>query len=115
MRRAVPALLIALLAGCNDELSWSLPNESLVLMGQGRSCTIAPDSPQYKNLSTWVSRNRSEWSSSPASYAPGTVVRGSNFTINFLDSVVVVNHPGGQFTHKVSPIEFAFLSCPSGT
>jgi hypothetical protein len=115
MRRVVSALLITLLAGCNDELAWSLPNEALVLQGPGRSCTISPDSPQYKNLSAWVSRNRSEWSSSPASYVPGIIVRGSNFTINFLDSVVVVNHAGGQFTHRVSPSEFAFLSCSSGT
>src|SRR5262245_8417149 len=115
MRRVMPALLLVLLSGCNDELAWSLPNESLALQRQGRVCTISPDSPEFKNLSAWVSRNRSEWSSSLASYAPGTVVRGSNFTINFLDAVAVVNHPGGQFTHKVSPSEFAFLSCPSGT
>jgi hypothetical protein len=114
MRRIAPALLIAVLAGCNDELAWSLPNESLALQRQGRSCTISPDSPQFKDLSVWISRNGTEWSSSPASYAPGIVVRGSNFTINFLDSVVIVNHPGGQFTHKVSPGEFSFLSCPSG-
>ena len=114
-RASVLALIVAILGGCNDELAWALPQETLTLQKNGRSCPVTPDSAQFKQLAAWVSQNRSGWSSSPASYVPGTIVRGGNFSINFLNALVVVNHPGGQFTHKASPDDFGFLGCPSGT
>jgi hypothetical protein len=113
-------LICTLLAGCEKELGLSLPAEPLKLQRyeQGRpvaSCTITPDSPQFKSLAAWVSRNKEGWSSSPASYAPGTIINGSHFSINFLSSLVVVNYPGGQLTRKASANESSFLTCPAGT
>ena len=110
----------ALLAGCDKELSLALPAEPVKLQRyeQGRpveACDISPDSPQFKSLAAWISNNKDGWSSSPASYVPGVLVSGRNFSVNFLSSLVVVNYPGGQLTRKASANEAAFLNCPRGT
>ena len=104
-----------MLGGCETSLDWSLPNEALKLQWGDETCSILPSSRQFKALSNWLAQNQTGWSSSPASYMPAVVVTGSNFSVNFLGSMVVVNYPGGQFTRKVSPNEYAFLTCNTGT
>ena len=108
-------LLAVMLSGCQKSLDWSLPNESLKMERGGQTCTISPSSTQFKELSDWLAGNRGGWSSSPASYVPNVMLRGSNFSVNFVNSLVVVNYRGGQFTHDISPSDYAFLACNSGT
>jgi hypothetical protein len=117
---AVVVAMCALLAGCEKELSLALPAEPVMLQRYERgrpveACEISPESPQFASLAAWISKNGDGWSSSPASYAPGVLVSGRNFSINFLSSLVVVNYPGGQLTRKASSNEAAFLNCPRGT
>ena len=115
LRWFLAPLLVAMLSGCQKTLDWSLPNEALKLERGGQTCTISPSSAQFRDLSHWLAKNPSGWSSSPASYVPAVMLRGSNFSVNFVNSLVVVNYPGGQFTHEVSPSDYAFLTCNAGT
>jgi len=115
LRWFLAPLLVPMLMGCQTSLDWSLPNEPLKLDRGGQTCTISPSSRQFKDLSDWLAKNRSGWSSSPASYVPAVMVRGSNFSMNFVNSLVVVNYQRGQFTHEVSPSDYAFLTCSAGT
>lgn len=112
---SLPFITIAasLASACSDRLAWSLPQEPLSLELRTGSCVIDVNSNQYTALADWLARNRDGWSSSVASYVQGEQVRGRDFTINVLDSFVVVNYPGGQVTHKAAAGDFDFLTCRS--
>lgn len=119
MNRGVWTILgcTALLAACHVDLA--LPEtESLRLQvyQQGSpvaECKLAPGTPNFQKLASWLSNNRTGWTSTLASYVPGVYITGSNFSINFLRTFVIVNSPEGQYSHSVSPSEYEFLQCPA--
>ena len=76
-----------------------------------KDCTISQDSEQYRTLSTWLSEHQDGWQSSLVTYVPNVVVIGQGFNLNFLGSAAVLNYAGKQFTHQVSPSDYAFLVC----
>ena len=117
--KRIPIILIvtALLVGCSNKLSINLlPSETLNLStpmhgAEKSTCLIAPGTLQHKELENWLSENRGGWQSTPASYVPGTVVSGSNFSLNFVGSIAIVNYSGGQYSHPAKPADYEFLKC----
>jgi hypothetical protein len=115
------ALLVSaviVVAACTQELPLRLAlGEPLKLSYQehdyapATNCVIAPNSPQYQALEKWLSQNKSGWQTTPATYIPGKVVSGSGFTLNFLNSIVIANFSGGQYSHSTNPSEYRFLQC----
>lgn len=109
------AVAASLSSACSDKLAWSLPQEPLSLELRTGRCVVDANSDEYKALADWLTRNQYDWSSSVASYVPGDQVRGRDFTINVLDSLVVINYPGGQVAHKTAEGDFDWLACsPAG-
>ena len=104
------------LSGCTQSIHFILPPGPLRLSFTvngvaSRSCSISQDSKQYKALSIWLSEHQGGWQGSLVTYVPSVVVTGNGFSLNFLNSAAVLNYAGNQFTHQVSPSDYAFLVC----
>ena len=104
------------LGGCTHSIHFALPGGPLSLSftlngAPIKHCAIGRDSEQYKALSAWLGAHRYGWQTSVATYAPSVVVTGDGFNLNFLHSSAVLNYAGTQFTHLVSPSDYAFLAC----
>ena len=104
------------LGACSQSIHFTLPRDSLRLSFTvngvaSKDCSISEDSAQYKALSSWLSEHQGGWQSSLASYVPSVVVTGKGFNLNFINSAAVLNYAGNQFTHQVSPSDYAFLVC----
>jgi len=104
------------LSGCTRSINFTLPNGPLSLSftvngAPTKQCAISQDSEQYKALSAWLRTHQHGWQSSVVTYVPSVVVTGDGFNLNFLHSAAVLNHASSQFTHQVSPSDYAFLVC----
>jgi hypothetical protein len=76
-----------------------------------RKCTIAVGSETRNALDSWLSSNKSGWKHTFATYAPGLLVEGRNFSINVQDAQVIVANEGDQHVRSVKSSELSFLSC----
>jgi hypothetical protein len=109
------AIFVAVAAGCKSDVRFELPaNESLKLLlyGGGKPLTereILPSSKEHSLLAAWLVVNREGWSPTPATYIPGVYVRGKEFSINFLQTNVIINFRGGQYIKSVNPKDYEFL------
>lgn len=112
---------VAVLTGCSQNVSFSLPSEELlgvVVYENGapiQQCEIPAGSAKQKALAHWLQQNTGDWSATPATYVPGVLVAGNDFSINFLGNSVILNYAGGQYAHKVNPNEYEYLRCLPGT
>jgi len=113
-----PALVLVVLclAGCTRDLPsglFDVPSLNLYLYSKDgtTNCTLERGSPQYEQLQNWANKNQSGWKSSPATYLPIKVVSAQNFSLDFLNTIAILNYSGGQFVHSVSAEEHRFLSC----
>ena len=101
--------------GCSKNIYFELPaDEELTVTNNDTSrseCVIAPDSEIHRKLSNWLLQNTDGWKSTPASYMPGLIVKGADFSLNYLDELVILNYEGGQYSHKVQSNEYQFLGC----
>lgn len=77
---------------------------------QGR--TVAADSPEARRVRDWLKAHSQGWKSDFNSYAPYRKVRGELFTLDFLDSGVVLNYrlPGpperySQVSREIDPAD----------
>ena len=116
--KAVGLLVASMVAlsGCTQSIHFALPSGPLSLSftvngAPTKQCAISQDSEQYKTLSAWLRTHQDGWQSSVVSYVPSVVVAGNGFNLNFLHSSAILNHEGSQFTHPVSPSDYAFLVC----
>ena len=104
------------LGGCTRSIHFALPsgplNLSFTVNGAPiKHCAISRDSEQYKALSAWLGAHQDGWQTSVVTYVPSVVVTGEGFNLNFLHSSAILNYAGAQFTHQVSPSDYAFLAC----
>jgi hypothetical protein len=104
------------LSGCTQSIHFDLPSGPLSLSFTvngvpTKRCAISQDSEQYKALSAWLRAHQDGWQRSVVTYVPSVAVTGDGFNLNFLHSAAILNHAGNQFTHQVSPSEYAFLVC----
>jgi hypothetical protein len=108
--------ILALLSGCSRQPDLSTIGTQafkITTFSEGRETgerSVSPPSPEHAGLAAWAERNRSGWSSSYASYAPGTLVRGSNFSLNIQASRVILNTGGTQYEHDAAASDFRFLT-----
>ena len=106
-----------LVAGCTQDLSLTLPPDAQLKLSSHvhgsptETCSIAHGSPQYQALEKWLNQNRGGWQTTPATYVPGKVVSGPDFTLNFIGSLVIANFAGGQYSHSIVPTDYGFLQC----
>lgn len=107
---------LALLSGCKvDALSAfdAQGDLTLYVYGSGRPFEpqkIKVNSAIYKKLRDWVANNKTGWSHTPATYVPSVMVLGETFSLNFLDSSVILNYEGGQYIKQIDVSEYAFLN-----
>lgn len=71
---------------------------------------VSPPSPEHELLAAWAAQHKTGWSSSHVSYAPGTLVSGTNFSLNIHTSRVILNIGGHQYEHDAPASDFSFLS-----
>ena len=114
---AVILISVALVTGCSHELNLQLPaGEPLRLSIHAHgsplaTCSLVPGSPKYHILEKWLSKNRKGWQITPATYVPRTVISGPGFTINFIESLAIVNYAEGQYSHAITSLDYEFLQC----
>jgi hypothetical protein len=107
-------------SGGKMSITWSLPSETVVLSNSvaGRpdaTCTIAASSDAHRRLAKWIFQNQAGWDATPVTYAPGVLVSGSNFSINFFGTSVILNIPEGQFAKTIAVSEYSYIHCPPST
>jgi hypothetical protein len=108
--------LAALLTGCSRQPDLStLGTQTLKIttFSGGRETgerSVSPPSREHERLAAWAKQHKSGWSSSYVSYAPGTLVSGTNFSLNIHTSRVILNIGGAQYEHDAAPSDFSFLS-----
>ena len=105
------------LTACAREFEFSLPDdEDLQLKeyvnGQVEGeCLIAVGSKTHGSLNSWLASNTSEWHYSDATYAPGILVQGNNFSINVQDDNVIIVNLDTQFVMPINAQALSFLTC----
>jgi hypothetical protein len=76
---------------------------------------LSPPSSEHDRLAAWLSQHQTGWHSSFVTYAPGVLVRGTNFTLNIQHSEVIINAGGKQLVQDASDTDFQFLLHEPGT
>lgn len=108
--------LAALLTGCGRDPDLStLGTQPLAIttFSGGRQTgerRVSPPSREHERLLAWVAQHKTGWSSSYVTYAPGTLVSGTNFSLNIQPSRVILNIGGHQYEHDTQASDFSFLS-----
>jgi len=111
-RLVLAVTLAALLSSCSHSLPLTLdPNVPVkVLVRDGPRYTLEPTSPDYQKLALWVTRNRSGWALYVVTAPPiGVAVNCGSWSLNFLQSSVLVTTPEGVFHKATRPDEYEFL------
>jgi|GEM_PF-2673994 len=108
--------LAALLTGCGRDLDLSalgMQPLTITTFSGGRQTgerRVSPPSRVHESLLVWAAQHKTGWSSSYVSYAPGTLVSGTNFSLNIHASGVILNIGGRQYEHDARASDFSFLS-----
>ena len=119
--RILPLLaLLAFLSGCGKVDFGPLVAQPITIsvFKGGRPVSerhLSPPSSEHDRLAAWLSQHQSGWHSSYATYAPGVLVRGTNFTLNIQHSGVIINTGGRQLERDADDADFQFLLHEPGT
>lgn len=109
-----------LAAACERTVTVEIPlDENLQLEIQhletgtinARHCELEAGSDEVAQISSWLDENRDGWEPSVVTFAPGVMIRGSDFTLNFLGDGAILNYDEGQFTHPTDSYFYANLRC----
>ena len=106
----------ALLTGCNRDPDLSaLGTQTLKIttFSGGRKAgerSVSPPSREHERMAAWAEQHKTGWSRSYVGYAPGTLVSGTNFSLNIHTSRVILNIGGRQYEHDAPASDFSFLS-----
>ncbi|AVP96817.1 hypothetical protein C7S18_06200 [Ahniella affigens] len=108
---------VLLLVACAREFEFSLPDDQELQLTEYSNgavdgqCTVAVGSKAQKALNAWLVSNKTGWDYTYATYAPGTLVEGPNFSINVQEGQVIIVNVGTQYVKPVKAPELSFLSC----
>lgn len=117
---SLPASIVwwaAIILGFSKNITFSVPaSETLGVQvyGAGRpnaQCQIISGSKEQDKLAAWLAQNKEGWKATLATYVPGVLVSGNDFSINFLGSSVILNYESGQYAHSIEPKQYEFLLC----
>ena len=109
------SVLVLLIAGCSREVDFSsIGTQPLTITRylKGRASEevrVLPRSKVHDGLVAWAVEHKKGWKRSYVSYAPGILVKGTNFSLNVLPSSVVLNFGGKQYVRDGGAGEFGFL------
>ena len=109
------ALLVVSLAGCQLSLSkQELSNQSLkVAVFDGGSIMKSYQAEQgseiHEQISNLILNTSKGWGVNFVSYAPGVMIYGDGFNINFVGDQAVYNGATGQMTRKIKPHDYLFM------
>ena len=112
-RHMVVIVLLMFTIGCNSENALFLEIKAPVTIqcDGAEKALIDPSSSQHKLIAGWFKNNQKGWSTSPASYVPGIVIQGPDFTINVLDRIIVVNDGKAQYVKKIEGKNYFYRLC----
>ena len=108
-------LILPMLSGCQLSLSkQELADQPLKvsIFDAGRlmkSYDAQPDSLLHGQISDLILLKSKGWSPNFVTYAPGVMIYGDGFNINFLGEIAVYNGATGQLTRKIKPEEYLFM------
>lgn len=115
--RCLTIFFLLLFSGCSRTIEFTLPVEQsfelLVYSGSSpvQQCKLLPGDEKVSYINNWLSKNSKNWEPSLATYAPSVLILGEDISINFLHTSVILNYPGGQFTHEIALEDYEKLSC----
>lgn len=115
MKRALLIATILILASCKINVGGIVENQepiNIIIYGTGSNTNeyiLINTDKKYKLFKTWVTNNKDDWETTPASYVPSVIVKGSNYTFNFLNERVIVNVDGKQYSKAVNKSEYDYL------
>jgi hypothetical protein len=117
--RMIPRLalivFVSLLTGCGGEVDLSSMGAQPLTITRYKNgaaneeLRVLPPSGVHEGLTAWAAQHTKGWKRSYVSYAPGILVRGTNFSLNILPSGVVLNFGGKQYVRDGGAGDFGFL------
>ncbi len=119
-------LLVAVLSACTRTIPLALPdNVSVQLVvfvdrpgttkPEAKEVPLPPNSPEYRRLQEWFTRNQTGWSQAYATRPTGGVfVHAGELHLQFVESTVLLFGPKGQFQKKTREEDYAFLRSVAG-
>ena len=118
MRKTLALMLIALLvSACSRKIVVRFPPQQLTVMiyenGKvAQHCKLQPDSDKFKQLASLMGQQDTEgWQKNTGTSPPTALVEGSEISLNFSGSSVILNDAKGQYVHPISADAYAFLRC----
>jgi hypothetical protein len=125
MKRATFILLSIILlftpVGCKIDGVGALEQAGdlqLILPNQ-EAFPVPKNSPLWTWVANWLQDNQAGWTSSPASYVPGYVLKGNDFNLNLNEGFAVLNFKDAkgkyhQFFKEFSASEFGAFKQAAG-
>ncbi len=119
----ITAVSLLLLAACEKTVTFQIPlDEDLKLTihdtGPGiitaQECMLEAGSDEIDKIATWLNANKDDWEPSVVTFVPGVMVRGPDFTLNFLGDGAILNYEKGQFTSPSGSSFYSNLRCDEG-
>jgi hypothetical protein len=121
--RIIAVLLVALLPACSRTLRIPVPNGTplqlvtwhynpTTKLTEPKKVLLQPDTPEYRQLQDWITRNQEGWHQSLAPSTDGGVFIHSDdlpLHLQFEDDMVSVFTEKGDFHKDVREDEYAFL------
>ena len=107
-------ILLTILTACRIDAKWLLESEESLLVqtyqpgrGKAPAIEITKNEEKFAQTRRWLEQNGKGWNPSPATYIPGTEVRGKRFVLNFLHNLAVLNFqdPDGKYHQYVKGIK----------
>ena len=120
-----PILLLSLAAvlmvGCKTSQNFAphvSQSLSVNIYASGRidqHWNISPESKEHQLLVEWLTAHQTGWKRSWVTYAPRTLVSGTNFSMNIHPNGVIINARGRQYETDAPASDFQFLNHAPGT
>ncbi len=113
-RIALGVAIALLLSACKFVLPATISATAATQDSKGTPYTAKLTKDQINALENWFSLHQSDWTSSPASYVPGTQIQarhanGDVTYINILQGIIVVNNSNGQYVLHPSADDLSAL------